>query len=934
VLFTVFLVLLFITVIFGTGFSTKMFTPTKTLASAGWYNPSWGYRKEITVDHTKVPNTDQSNFPVLINLTDSDLQAHALSNGYDILFTDSTGTNKIPYQREQYTGGTGALVAWVKVATLSHTTDTVIYMYYGNAGAADQQDTTYAVWDSNFKGVWHLNETGSSPPIYDSTSNGKNSTANSTSPIASGKINGAATFNGTNSYVTFNPATMFWDYGTPHTFDFWVYINSFSTDHWPTVVNCVSSGYPFAIFLSDGGGGYSGYDGINISTAHNTFRTNDVSGQLIGAWNHIAVTYDGVNSSSMASLKVYLNGVLQPLRIAGGWDAYNLNYIGTDGYAGDFIDGFLDEPRLSNTVRSADWIQTEYNNQNNSSAFYSLGSEIIRDTTPPTVDLIFPSPGPGATSFQAVFSKDMAKPEAENPANYFLHNWPGAGGSGDLVGDATINYDAGTKTATINLTNPSRYISPEQQWGVENIHDLFGNLLAVSPYSEYSAPMVAPVTTSSGIDANWHNTAVTVSFNCTDMAGSGCYKTYYSIDSASFIEGTSVILSTNGQHTVAFYSVDNAGNAENTHTAGQTVNIDITPPTVPGVPVATIGTDLTSQNWTWTVSGDTGSGMKQYDWRIETGPSGTTTVPNLTTNLPVGIWKLYVKAKDNAGNFSSENLSTLAVLSSSIHTVVVDCSAPLIAVVVPAADVSNPVIDLTPVATTIGDLTVATLNCKLHLETILPSTTITVDVPATTTIQALTSLWTDKTIVPPIPAITTIPAPTGFSSQVNLAVEIGHPVAPLDITRGTRVFISGQAGHHLGYMSSGVFTEVVNTCANDSQVTGDALAAGTDCKIENGSDLVIWTKHFSSFITYDLVLASANTPSSNPPDANGTPAVSTTTPAVTVAAEPALFDVTSEPTPTRQNIILLVVLCAVSGILLALLLIFLFKRKKKRQVAK
>ncbi|PJA01759.1 hypothetical protein COX74_01020, partial [bacterium (Candidatus Gribaldobacteria) CG_4_10_14_0_2_um_filter_41_16] len=31
---------------------------------------------------------------------------------------------------------------------------------------------------------------------------------------------------------------------------------------------------------------------------------------------------------------------------------------------------------------------------------------------------------------------------------------------------------------------------------------------------------------------------------------------------------------------------------------------------------------------------------------------------------------------------------------------------------------------------------------------------------------------------------------------------------------------------------------------------GDALAAGGDCKISVGSDLIIWTKHFTNFVTY------------------------------------------------------------------------------------
>jgi hypothetical protein len=44
-----------------------------------------------------------------------------------------------------------------------------------------------------------------------------------------------------------------------------------------------------------------------------------------------------------------------------------------DGTA-EWFDGTLDEVRVSETVRSADWIQTEYNNQSNPSSFYSVGT--------------------------------------------------------------------------------------------------------------------------------------------------------------------------------------------------------------------------------------------------------------------------------------------------------------------------------------------------------------------------------------------------------------------------------------------------------------------------------------------------------------------------------------------------------------------------------
>ncbi|MEI6711228.1 MAG: hypothetical protein WCK88_03175 [bacterium] len=45
-----------------------LFFSQNTLAV--WYSNQWTYRSTITINHTKVSNTSQSNFPVLISRTD------------------------------------------------------------------------------------------------------------------------------------------------------------------------------------------------------------------------------------------------------------------------------------------------------------------------------------------------------------------------------------------------------------------------------------------------------------------------------------------------------------------------------------------------------------------------------------------------------------------------------------------------------------------------------------------------------------------------------------------------------------------------------------------------------------------------------------------------------------------------------------------------
>jgi len=74
----------------------------------GWSN-SYAYRRTITIDHTLVPNTDQTNFPVLISGAFPDLSMTANggnvtnATGYDIIFTsDANGMNTLPFEQEAY----------------------------------------------------------------------------------------------------------------------------------------------------------------------------------------------------------------------------------------------------------------------------------------------------------------------------------------------------------------------------------------------------------------------------------------------------------------------------------------------------------------------------------------------------------------------------------------------------------------------------------------------------------------------------------------------------------------------------------------------------------------------------------------------------------------------------------------------------------------
>jgi hypothetical protein len=345
------------------------FAITRPSPNPPWYNCNWGNRKNITIDKSRVSGT-LSDFPVLINLpSDAGLASYAQSNGNDILFTSSDGTTKINYERESYSSGT--LVAWVQVPTLSHTADTVIYMYYGNSGASDQQAATLT-WDANFKGVWHLKEaTGANDA--DSTSNGNTGTPVHNPVQTVGKIDGSLQFDGTNDAVTVSP-TQFIPLSTgSYSLEVWVWddtpYSGLSTFHrmisWSN--GATTNNLQFGLGTGNANPNRMFY--LTYGSANALAMT---SGTINTGWNYGVITYSG------STYLMYVNGALR------SQDSYTRNdialfaapnlYIGQRGNGAGVV-GTLDEVRISNIVRSADWIATDYNNQNSPSTFYYLGNQ-------------------------------------------------------------------------------------------------------------------------------------------------------------------------------------------------------------------------------------------------------------------------------------------------------------------------------------------------------------------------------------------------------------------------------------------------------------------------------------------------------------------------------------------------------------------------------
>ena len=174
------------------------------------------------------------------------------SQGWDIVFRTS-GCGNLDHEIEKYDGANGDLVAWVQIPTLSSSTDTEIYMYYGASNVICDTSNPTAVWDARFRGVYHLNDDFNDSTDYnhDGTNNGATFTAS--------KIGNGALFNPSDGWDYIDLGT--WDMSSDDiTLQAWVWPNDFNQGDPRIVTKCSTSGsgaqdHVYMLSLYDGDNG-------------------------------------------------------------------------------------------------------------------------------------------------------------------------------------------------------------------------------------------------------------------------------------------------------------------------------------------------------------------------------------------------------------------------------------------------------------------------------------------------------------------------------------------------------------------------------------------------------------------------------------------------------------------------------------------------------
>ncbi|MFW9963939.1 MAG: DUF2341 domain-containing protein, partial [Candidatus Sifarchaeia archaeon] len=346
------------------------------------------YSKDLTIDHTKV-SSDLENFPVLVDIYDSDLKSHAQADGDDIRFM--LGSETLDYELEvfdqNYNASHAHLTAWVKVPTLSGSTDTVISMYYGSESASGTENPK-GVWGDDYDTVWHFSESsGSGSYILDSSGRTHDGFPMSTSYSQSGMINNARQFqDAAGNYMSVIEGDEFFDGELDWQLSFWLYTNFSSDSEWyissapyygpePHIFDKSNSLISARVFTWGGPEGTFQVD-VHFDGAPTEYLNVGITNR---AWNYIVMKYEGSGSGRLYGYS-FLNGA--PVSSGSTLVGSGISLVADPsnfllGDTSSVFTGLIDEFRtISEGYKSLGWIETEYANQYDPSSFLSVGTEL------------------------------------------------------------------------------------------------------------------------------------------------------------------------------------------------------------------------------------------------------------------------------------------------------------------------------------------------------------------------------------------------------------------------------------------------------------------------------------------------------------------------------------------------------------------------------
>ncbi|MBF0433163.1 MAG: DUF2341 domain-containing protein, partial [Fibrobacteria bacterium] len=331
---------------------------------------SWTYSTNMYINTTATGadvSGDVTNFPLLVRLNAANFDfSQADNEGDDLRFTLSDGLTDLPYEIERYDNAVDSAEIWVLIPTVTGNNKTQYFIMHWGKGSQSTTENSEAVFTTanNFQGVWHIDEeaagTTTDNNYLDASQNNYHLDDRISSTDRSGVVGRGHYFDGSDYLVEGD--ILDFERTDSYTISAWAKHASAQNG---TVIGKMNNADPYTgwdMYWQSTHKIYSHLINTNTSNAiqeytNGTFTTD--------AWYLITISYDG--SSNASGMNIYVNGILQSTTVSQNTlsaSTVNANVfaIGTRSTSG-YFDGYIDEVRVANTVRSANWVKLEYATQ-------------------------------------------------------------------------------------------------------------------------------------------------------------------------------------------------------------------------------------------------------------------------------------------------------------------------------------------------------------------------------------------------------------------------------------------------------------------------------------------------------------------------------------------------------------------------------------------
>ena len=336
-------------------------------------NPG-GFAHKVRIDFPGYTGSETlTNFPALVVLNegiqDFDYDLFASAQGNDLRFVSANGTTLLYHDVETW-DATGDSYVWVQVGALA--AGSHIWACFGNPflTAEPSFETGGYAWEQDYVGVWHMTETDA----LDSSPFGNHGTAGGTTGVSldDGRISGGVLFpgsaaNGGHGYINV-PSSESLKTGDSLTFSAWVL--------WDRDTPLGHGRIASKKTVWDGNSGWMVTRQSNVNTnldirgsGGTVYQPGVTDSWTNNNWEHLTVVFDGATATAYSSGSLVGSGAINPVQDADVPLVIGNNASYTEWNWG----GIIDELRVADTTRSADWVRNTWLTSASNAAFTSIG---------------------------------------------------------------------------------------------------------------------------------------------------------------------------------------------------------------------------------------------------------------------------------------------------------------------------------------------------------------------------------------------------------------------------------------------------------------------------------------------------------------------------------------------------------------------------------